>query len=236
MTTEITTTAPAEPTAEAAPVAPAPEAPAAISFPTTEAFNARVEQAARSMLKKEIGVGDLKTIKERMDQAEAFQKAEEERKAAQMSELERERAARLAAESEAAKYREEAAAAAFDAHLTRICAERGIKDVDYAKYRVQSAAQALEEGAPPLDEAAFLDQLLAEPRYRAALGVDEVAPAVPVEPSRSPALTTPVTVTRPGTPGAPPKAAPLSPPPESTDAMQLSPEAWQARKRALGIG
>ena len=236
MTTEATTP-PTEPTAAPATEAATPptETPAAITFPTTEAFNARVEQAARSMLKKEVGVGDLKTIKERMEQAAALQKAEEERNAAQMSELERERAARASAEAEAARYREEAAANAFEAHIVKVCAERGIKDIDYAKYRVKTAAEALEEGAPPIDERAFLDGLLQDPRHRVALGVDDVsAPAV--EPQRTAAVTTPATVVRHGTPNSPPVPAPITPAPQTQDAMSLSPEAWQARKRALGVG
>lgn len=235
-TNAATTTTPAEgaPATTPAPATPPADTPA-ITFPTTEAFNARVEQAARSMLKKELGIADTKAIKEKIEQAEAFAKAEEERKAAQMSELERERAARAAAEAEAAKFREEAAAAAFEAHVVKVCAERGIKDIDYAKYRIQAAAAAVEDGAPPLDEAAFLDGLLQEPRYRVALGVEDVSTA-PAVPQQVPAATTPAVVVRPGTPGAPPKAAPVTPPAEMVDAMKLSPEAWEARKRALGIG
>jgi len=214
------------------PAAPVPDP--AITFPSTEAFNARVEQAARALLKKEIGIGDPKAIRQQIAEAEALKAAEEERRTAEMSELERERTARIAAEADSARYQEEAAESALEAHLARVCADRGIKDIEYASYRVRAAAEALEDGAEPLDSGEFLDSLLADARYRIALGVDDVAP--PPDPTRQPATTTPANIARPGSVDGPPKPAVTTPAAVTTDANAMSPEAWEARKRALGIG
>lgn len=220
----------ASPPGAAAPPAAAPPAapgtPYAV-FPTAEAFNDRVGRAARSTAQSELGM-PLDQAKVALEAWNKQQDAAKKAADAELSELERERAARTEAEAKVTAAEETAAEARLDAHVLQLCNERGIRDWQYAKFRITRKLDELPE-TEELDEAKFLDDLVADPQARVALGVG-VAPAAP-----TPATTTPAGGAPPGTPGGPPGQVPPNATPPAADAFGLDDDAWSKRKKALGI-
>ena len=222
------------PTTAPVAVAAAPEeAGQPIVFHSQDALNERLQRAERSALRTkfaELGVADDADLVARLKRATELEEQEEKRRLESMSELDRERTARVVAETRASEMEEAAKRSAFQAHLTRICAEKGVRDLELAEMMVEREARRLKPSDAPLDEAAYIDLLLLEPKYRMALGVDAVQS--PGAPTQTPVTTSPVSGA--GF-GSQPTPAAVTPPASASDANTLSPEAWAARKRALGM-
>ena len=188
----------------------------------------RQARANREAVLKELGFSSVEEAQAFKAKADADAAAEEERKRAEMSELERVRAEKAVTEQALATERSRAEAAeraseeaAILAHLQGLCAARGIKNPDYALFKLEKAVNGLEDGAE-LDEVAFLDDLIKDPRERYSLGVDADAPA----PAARPATTTP--------PSTQPAPTPGGVVPEF-DASTATPEEMSKRLDALGF-
>lgn len=210
--------------------APEPQGPYA-TFPTAEAFQERVGRAARAQIKELFGL-DPEEAKARIARLDELEAEDKKRRDAELSELEK---ARLASEETAKKLavlEAERDQLQFQAHITRLCATRGIRDVDYAQFRIMKQAEQATEEAP-LDEEKYLDELLADPRHRVALGVEQPAAngAPPPEPKPNPATTSP----QGASPHQQPASDPAQPASGPKSAFELSQSEWEARKRTLGI-
>jgi hypothetical protein len=190
-----------------------------------EQLGERLARANRSQLKKLFGTDDVEQITGRWKQLDELTKAEEERKRAQMTEIERYKADLGAKDSELANTRAELAEIKFTAHVTGICAQLGIKNLDYAKWLVSSVAERLPEGQE-LDASKFLEERLAESQYAAAFGVAGASVA-PKGASSSPE------------PGVQPPPAPGVAGAKSGGAKSvkdMSPGEFQAHLASLGVG
>lgn len=227
-----------EPTAaptEAPAPAPAPGAPASappveetISL-TTSQLNDRMERARRALVKKELGVDDLDAAKAKLARLAELEKGEEERKRAALSEQEKLQADLTAERAARAKAEAAAEQARVDLHLSRLFAKHGIRNADYATFCVMNRLNALGE-TEELDEEAFVQELLKNPRERIALGLDEPgAAAAPPTLVQAPPTTT-------STPGTAPKPPPVNPAVAPKSAYDLDPQSWAKRKAELGIG
>lgn len=212
---------PAPPTPPAPPAPPAnppadPPPAAPITFPTQEAFNQRLEQAARSRL-RELGLPeDPAKVKEALAEAERLRKEESERKKAQLTESDRLKAEAAEAQAKAAAAEAQAAAARSELELTRLCAGLGIKDIAYAQFRLASQK--------PENPEAWLKEQLASPVERTRFGLD--APAAPGGTPGTPPASTTTTQ-----PGAPPPAPGGPGQPAQKDAMQMTPKEYAEYKR-----
>lgn len=209
---------PAAPAAPAAPPAPTEEAPITM---TSAQLAERNTRAARATMKKEFGTDDPAEVKAKLDRlAKLETDAEESRKAALSREakleedLKAEKAKRETAESERSQAR-------FDAHVQGVCAKNGIRNTEYATFRLASAHAA---GDAAFDEAKFMRDLLADPKERMALGIEDVQ-KVRVETEK---LTTTAN-------GLPAPTAPAANQQETKDAFGMTPADWQKRKAQLGI-
>jgi len=217
---------PAAPDPGAAPPA-APSEPEQISMPK-EAFDKRLEQATRAGVAsalKELGFEDAAAAKAFKAEAGKAAKAAEEARRAEMTELEKYKADVEAAtlktteaEARAVAAEEDAEASRIEAHVSGLIAARGIGNPDYAFFKLEQACALLEEGED-LDEANFLDQLVADEKQRAALGF-EVA-----DPTARPAETAA------GKTGPDPIPAG---PDGDFDAMTATPEEMRAHLQKLG--
>jgi hypothetical protein len=192
--------------------------PEAITFPTREAFNARIDQAARARL-RELGIEDPKAV---ATELEALRQAEKDRKAADMSEREK-----LEAAAAAEKARADTAEAALKtsrsrAELATLAASKGIRNVEYLRFKLDAEGDVE-------DRAVFIDKLLEKEMERVALGIPAPPPPADPEKPKTPATTTP-------SDGNAPQAPPAGKaPPEVQDAFQLSDDDWARRKAELGI-
>ena len=198
---------------------------------TKDALGKRLErerQKAQSDLLKSLGfetVGAYQAWKRSADDLSAA-KAEEERQ--KLSEIERYKADiadrdKRVAEAEAARKAAvaEAESAKVLAHLHQVFASKGITGTEYALFRLETELNKLEDGKE-LDENAFLDSLLKDPRERFALGVADAG-------NRKPAL---ITTTTPQ--GGPPPKPPTSG--GQKHASQMTTEEWTAYKTEHHLG
>lgn len=215
--------------------AAAAEAKQVVTF-DEQGLSERMERAKRSAIQKKIkeyGFESEDQLKGYLEEARALKEKAEERRLAEMSELERERQGREAAERRAQEMEERAHMVQIDNHLMQVCNEHGVRDWKYFKYRVLDRANTLTEGEE-LDEVQFLQELLQDPSQRAALGVPAVQPEA-VQSVQSPAHTTPVTNPRPGTYGGPPSAPSTAQPSQHKTSFDLTGDEWANKKRAIGI-
>lgn len=116
------------------PNAPAPDAPPDDDriVMTKEALSARLTRATRSAFKNEFGTEDPAEVKAKLEQLSKYEAEKEKERLASLSreqqlseEVAREKAARTAAEKEAATAR-------FEAQTSRL----GIKNHDYAAFKI----------------------------------------------------------------------------------------------------
>jgi hypothetical protein len=172
----------------------------------------RLEQVKRSTLKA-LGFDSEDQAKERLGAYKKLEDEAEDRRKAQLSEVEREKEARLAAERDRDAARQRADATERASKVTRACAERGIKNLDYAEFVLSKAELTADFGK-------LLDGMIAErPDLKAALQ-----------------LTVPTTtVTPPNTTDGKPPPAPNQPAPPSTDAMAMKQDEWDRERARLGI-
>ena len=232
-------TPPVDPAATGAPEPPAPAVPAPAVPPTDpavettismpkDAFEKRLEQARRAAVAnalKEHGFESPEALK--TFQADAAKRAQEaeEAKRAEMTELEQAKTdlaaqAELtaAAELKVTAAEEAAEASRIEAHVSGLLAERGIKNSDYAFFKIEQALSLLPDADAELDEVKLLDDLLADPVERVALGIA-------ADPKAKPAQT------------ADPKSGPDPKPNDGDkpfDAMTATPEEFEARMAKLG--
>ena len=191
-----------------------PPVPGAEDEPVTPPkwLNMRLEQVKRSTLKA-LGFDSEDQAKERLGSLKKLEDEAEDRRKAQLSEVEREKERATKAEQQRDAARQRADATERSSKVTRACAERGIKNLDYAEYVLSKAELASDFGK-------LLDGMMTErPDLKAALQ-----------------LTVPTTTTTPPntTDGKPPPA-PTPPAPPSTDAMAMKPEDWAKERSRLGI-
>jgi len=205
---------------------PAPPAEPFAVFPDADSFNKRLERETRKRL-KDLGIDDPDAAKTRLDQLAAMEKANEDAKRAQMSEIERLRADQAKANADAKAAMSRAEEAELRAHLHRVFAEEGVKNFDYGFFAVTRKLESIPEDET-LDERAFLRDLAKDPTQAAALGI-AAPPAPPAPPGQRPATSTPAA----GTPPLPPGAG--APAPAKT-AFDMSPAEWAAYKARNGIG
>jgi hypothetical protein len=224
---------------EAKPTDGASEFKPTVSF-DEQGLTERIDRARRSAVQKKIkeyGFESEDQLKSYLDEAKRLKDESEQRRLAEMSELERERQAREDAERRAQQFEQQAEEAKMDTHLLRLCSQNGVRDVDYFKYKLLTAVGKLNEGEE-IDEQQYLQDLLQDPSQRVALGVQSVAqdlPAPTVQTVQTPANTSPVYNNRPGTAGGPPSAPNPSATPPNKTAFEISPSEWLAKKRALGL-
>jgi len=197
----------------------------ALSIPRS-ALEARLAQAKASGQKElltTLGLKDADELKATLDAAKQAEEARAEAERAEMSEIQRLQAdidALKEKNSQEAVARAEAEQAAEELrvknHLHSLFTAKGITNTAYAMFRVEQALGALEDGAE-LDEAAFVDELVADESQKAALGL---------APDKRNANTTP------------PKDGP-DPKPKSDDgdfdAMTATPDEMAKRYRDIGF-
>lgn len=203
------------------PNAPAPDAPPDDDriVMTKEALSARLTRATRSAFKNEFGTEDPAEVKAKLEQLSKYEAEKEKERLESLSreqqlseEVAREKAARTAAEKEAATAR-------FEAQTSRL----GIKNHDYAAFKIATAMNA-HTGTEKFDERAYLDSLLTNRQERAALGIEDgPIPTVPVVPSTSPGNG--------NAPPPPPAGAPKTP----KTAYDMSATEWQEFKAKNGL-
>lgn len=185
----------------------------------------RLEQAKRSAW-RELGFESAEQARQMRDQFAELQKAQEEAKRAEMSEIERYKADLEAQKLAAQQYQEQVAELRFQNDLNQACFSSGIKNTAYAQFLIQQEAAKMEPDAP-VDMAALVSKFSADPTHQAALGI-QVAP-VAVD---TPATTTPATTSPGYQPGQ--NNAPANP---VTDVMSMTPEQYRAHKLArFGVG
>lgn len=197
-------------------------------FPTKDAFDERVKRAARSMIKSELGLEDVGQIKTLIAEREQLRKAEEERKAAEMTEVEKLKAENDKARARLTEIENEAKAARTDAEITRLCAERGIRDIEYAKFKLRASRAGDDKD---LEDTAYLDKLLQLPKERIALGVDKV----PADGEDQTVITRPAGTTPVSNPLASPKPPPAGGGGQQKSAYDMKPDEWQQWRRANGL-
>lgn len=185
-----------------------------------EALKDRLDRAKKAGI-KETGFASIEEAKAAKERLAAFEKAEADRAAAQLSEQEKlqkaideERAARAAAETALATEREAAS-------ILKAAHARGIANVDFATYLVEKAKKS----GGDVDIEKVLSDAVGDPSTRAALGL----PAEPGAPAPAPKPTTTPTV--PGTAPKPPtgNGAP------GKSAKDMTDDEWRAFKRAHNI-
>jgi len=194
---------------------------------TSETLGKRLERErlkAQSDLLKTLGFETVEAYQEYKKNADALAAAKAEEERLKLSEIERYKADiadrdKKVAEAESARQAAvaEAESARVSAHLHRVFASKGITGTDYAMFRLEAELNRLPDGQE-LDENAFLDGLLKDPRERVALGLGDVK-------------TPPITTTTP--PGGPPPKAPAA---GQKHASQMTDEEWTAYKREHHLG
>jgi len=215
-----TTTPPAAPPVVPPAAPPAPE-PESITF-DTKTLQARLDRHARSVL-KDAGFDSPEAAKAARSRLEEMTKADEERKLAEMSEIDRlkkqlsdkdaaETSARVALETER-----------FNSRLERVCFAKGAKNVAYAQFLVTQARA--EKPGEDVDVEALLETAMKDASTKAALGIPTALPVV-----STPAHTSPQ-----GTGSAPPTPPPAGAgtPPKSV--KDMDPAQWRAWKAANNI-
>jgi hypothetical protein len=202
------------------PAAPPATPDAFATFPTKEAFEERLERATRAKL-RELGIDPAKA-KADADELAGMKAAEEKRRAADMTEVEKAKAE--VAKAEAAKVAAEVATklAREEAEVAKLAAVHGVPDLEYLAFRLKGCI----EGE---DRSAWLKKLLEQPLERARFGIVESAPATPPAPGAKPATTS-------STPagGAPPAPPPKTggTPEDNKGAMKMSKPEFENYKRS----
>lgn len=203
----------------------APEAKPFAVFPDQESFEKRMAREARKQL-RDMGIEDPETIKAVLAEHTKLKAEREEEQKKQMSEVERIRAEKLAADQQVAALGPQLEEAAMRAHLYKTFAEHGIKNFDYAFHCVTTKLATMGDDEE-LDEAAYLEELKKDPMQLAALGI--AAPPVPPVVKPTGAVTSPMV-------GTQPKPPDPNQQPTEKSAVELSDAEWRARKQQLGIG
>lgn len=204
----------------AAPPAP-PAAPFAV-FDTQEAFNDRVQRAARAEIRTQFGVEDPAEVTRRLARLKELEDAEAARKREELTATQRLEADLAAAKAAQAAAEADRDSERFRATVSADCARLGIKNLKYAQFVVAEAAEALPDGQQ-LDPHEHLRGLLEKPEFKQAFGI-ETAPAVVA----APVTTSP----NPGTPPAPPPAPGGNP--GGVDVMAMNPAQFKAHLESMG--
>lgn len=191
------------------------EQPAPEVAMSQEAFTERLARAKRSAF-KDLGFDDPEQLKAFVEQSKKLQEQAEERRKAEMSEIERlrEEAQREAQRRE--QLESQLAEERYNAQVAAACSKLGIRDLDYAGYVVSKAASSLPEGQELSIEATLSERLKSN---AAAFGVVTNAP--------TPATTTPTE----DKPTAPSGAAAV----KSKPVGQMSDTEFAAHMASLGI-
>jgi hypothetical protein len=146
-------------------------------FDSQEAFQARLAREVRSQLREIAGQEDPAKLKEALAELENLKKADKEAKDKELSEIQRltkELGERTGQISDAeTRYKR----AVLEGEVARRCAALGVRNYEFALYTVERAGTKLEKGKE-LDLVAHFDDLLKDPKQKAALEVLEV-PAPP---------------------------------------------------------
>ena len=143
-------------------------------FPDADSFNSRVSRETRKKL-RELGIESPEQLQHLREEHARLQEEAEKQRQAQMSELEREREARAQFEKEAQDAASSAEQSELKAYLYEVFAEKGIRNFDYALWEVVHRLEDLEPDEE-LDEHEFLDELMADPVKRVALGLESTKP------------------------------------------------------------
>ena len=159
------------PPVDAPPADKTPEAPAQpfAVFPDQASFDARIQRASRAKL-REMGVESPEQLKEMQDTIAKLQSEAEERRQAEMSELEREREQRIDFEQKAKAAEEAAEEANYKAYLYTVFANKGVRNFEYAEYECMRKAASVGED-DTWDPEQFVDELLADESKSQALGI-----------------------------------------------------------------
>lgn len=177
------------------------------------AFEERLARAKRSQL-RELGFSSPEELQGALEAAKQLQAEQEERRKAEMSELERlkeeaaqEVARRKALESQLAEER-------FNGQVAAACSKLGITNLDFASYQVSRAASKLGAGEELSIESYLAEQRDAQP---AAFGI-KVAQSAPV--------TTTATTEKPVS---------STEQPQGKSPAEMSPEEFQRHLASLGL-
>ena len=189
---------PPAPAAPPAPPAP-PEAPAPITM-TSEQLKERMDRGIAAHMKS-LGIDPDQAKKDR-DELATMRAAEDERKKAQMSEIDRLKAEKAESDVKVAAAERAAAASADQAAITRLCAESGVRDVAYATYRLADV--------PEGERAEKLAGWLKDPTEKARFNVGATA-APPKEPAQTTTSTQDGGAPTAPAAGGPPAGAPGGP-------------------------
>ncbi len=178
---------PAQPPAGAPPAGGEPFA----TFHTKEAFDERLDRSTRAKL-RELGV-DPEKAKKDAEELAAMKKADEERRAAEMSELEKVQAEseKLKTETATAKAEKEKAERAYE--IARLGAAHQVPDLEYLAFRVRKCPD-------DQDRDEWLTKLLEDPVERARFGVPAAAGDPPADGKKPKATTTSTPAAGPGAP------------------------------------
>ena len=176
------------PPAVAPPVAPAAVPPvdapgsAFATFHTKEAFEERLDRATRAKL-RELGVDPEQAKKDSAELA-AMKKADEERRTAEMNELEKVQAEaeKLKTAAESATAEKEKAERAYA--IARLGAAHQVPDLEYLAFRVRKCPD-------DEDRDEWLTKLLEDPTERVRFGVTAVDGAKPPEKKKADTTSTP---------------------------------------------
>jgi hypothetical protein len=120
----------------------------------------------------ELGLDPDQAKRDREELAE-MKAAEEERKKAAMTELDRLKAEKAEAELKIAAAERAAALSAETAAITALCAQSGVRDVDYARYRLKDIPEA--------ERATKLAEWLTDDTERARFNVGSHGPPAPAQ-------------------------------------------------------
>jgi len=193
---------------------------------TPEALKARLDREREKSLEafvKSLGFDTLDAAHAWKAEADKAAKAAEDRKRAEMAELDRYKAdlaeaqqAAAAADAKAKAAEAAAANAATQSRRLELLASKGVSNLRYGLFCLEQARAS----DPEADEGKVLDELLAKASEKAALGVAQPTPVA------QPAQTAPSQ--------SGPAPTPASPQ-QSFDALAAAPDQWLARKRQLGL-
>lgn len=150
---------------------PAGETPKAegpyASFPTAEAFQERMAREARRIAQESIGLAP-EEAKKKLARLDELEKAEEERKKAAMSEIDRAKKEAEDAKKEAEDARKLASSAKAEAEDARAMAKHGVTNEGYARFLLAQERAKTPDGQA-FDAPAALAKLLEQPEHAAAL-------------------------------------------------------------------
>lgn len=188
-----------------------------LSFTSRQTFNERLERHARAKMKELFGTDDPEQLKA----MKAAKDAEEERKKADMTAIERANKERDDAKAAAAAADTELQRERWVNQVSRVCSPLGVKNLDYALFELDRARKA----DATIDPEKHLKGLMATPAMAAALGID-----------RDVEITVDPTTTTPRAPGTPPPAPkdPGKQPPEAIDTFKLSKEEFARHLEKIG--